>query len=63
MSMLSHLAEGFPNAVAKLTMQVRIHHLLALIGQCTMFVNVTHPHSSQYRMHEDIQSLSNIIGE
>eukprot|EP00804_Cyclotella_cryptica_P000970 CCRYP_012331-RB/>CCRYP_012331-RB protein AED:0.03 eAED:0.03 QI:95/1/1/1/1/1/10/663/1892 len=34
-SMLSHLAEGFPDSVAKLT--------------------------TQYRMHEDIQHLSNII--
>lgn len=36
-SMLMHLAEGFPDSVAKLTMQ--------------------------YRMHEDIQHLSNVIGK
>ena len=35
--MLSHLAEGFPDSVAKLTMQ--------------------------YRMNENIQSLSNVVGK
>jgi len=57
--MLSHLAEGFPESVAKLTIQVSTE-----LSNSDYHLSLANIYNFQkYRMHEDIQSLSNIIGK